>query len=138
MKISEILKDLTPSVIATAKDNKPYTTFITWLTALDDKTIRFAVNKDSLTAQNLKENPYASIEVFEDGTAVSISGSVKMVKEEIEELSFPVSVFEMSVENTVDNLFPGGTVKGKIPFEHTGDISKAKELDKIVLKALKE
>ncbi len=137
-ELLSFLNDLTPSVVATSKDNKPYTTFITWLIALDEKRLRFAVNKDSLTANNLKENPYASVEVFAEGIAVSISGSVKLIKEEIEELSFPVSVFELNVENVVDNLFPGGTVKGSIPFEHTGDVEKAKELDEIVLKALKE
>ncbi|NPA53476.1 MAG: pyridoxamine 5'-phosphate oxidase [Aquificae bacterium] len=137
-KLLEILKDLTPSVVATAKDNKPYTTFITWLTAVNPQKIRFAVNKGSKTYNNLKENPYASVEVFGEGIASSISGKTQLIKEEIEGLSFPVSVFELNVEKVVDNLFPGGNIKGSIPFEHTGDISKAKELDEIVLKALKE
>ena len=134
--VLNLLKNLTPSVVATAKENKPYTTFITWLIAKDEKTIRFAVNKDSLTANNIKENPYVSIEVFGNGIACSISGSAKIIKEEIETISFPVSVIEVNVENVVDNLFPGGTVTGEIPFKHTGDIEKAEDLDKKVLEAL--
>ncbi len=134
--VLNLLKNLTPSVVATAKENKPYTTFITWLIAKDEKTIRFAVNKDSLTASNIKENPYVSIEVFGDGIACSISGSAKIIKDEIETIPFPVSVIEVNVENVVDNLFPGGTVTGKIPFKHTGDIEKAEDLDKKVLEAL--
>ena len=136
--VLNLLKNLTPSVVATAKENKPYTTFITWLIAKDEKTIRFAVNKDSLTANNIKENPYVSIEVFGDGIACSISGSAKVIKDEIETISFPVSVIEVNVENVVDNLFPGGTVTGEIPFKHTGDIEKAEDLDKKVLEALTE
>ncbi len=136
--VLKILSDLTPSVIATSKDNKPYTTFITWLIAKDDRTVRFAVNKDSLTAENIRSNPYVSIEIFGENVACSISGSAKIVKDEIEDIPFPVSVVEVSVENVVDNLFPGGTVKGSIPFEHTGDIEKAEELDEKVLLALKE
>ena len=137
-EILEILNDLTPSVVATSKDNKPYTTFITWLVGLDENRIRFAVNKDSLTAQNIKENPYASVEIFGEKIAVSISGSAKIIKEEIETVPFPVSVVELNVENVVDNLFPGGTVTGRIPFKHTGDVSKAEDLDNKVLEALKE
>ena len=136
--VLNLLKNLTPSVVATAKENKPYTTFITWLIAKDEKTIRFAVNKDSLTANNIKENPYVSIEVFGNGIACSISGSAKVIKDEIETISFPVSVIEVNVENVVDNLFPGGTVTGEIPFKHTGDIEKAEDLDKKVLEALTE
>ncbi len=134
--VFNLLKRLTPSVVATAKDNKPYTTFITWLIAKDENTIRFAVNKDSLTANNVKENPYVSIEVFGDGIAYSISGLAKIIKDEIETLPFPVSVIEVKVENVVDNLFPGGTVTGEIPFKHTGDVEKAEDLDKKVLEAL--
>ncbi len=137
-KLVNLMKDLTPSVVATARDNKPYTTFITWLIAKDERTIRFAVNKDSLTAQNIRENPSVCIEVFGENTASSISGTAKVIKEEIETLPFPVSVIEVNVENVVDNLFPGADITGKIPFVHTGDVEKAKELDEKVLEALRE
>lgn len=132
----EKIKDLTPAVLATSKENKPYTTFITWLVALNEKTVRFALSTDSFSAVNLRENPYACIEIFGDGFALSLSGSVEQLKEKIDGISFPVSVFEFSVEKVVDNLFPGATVKGSIPFEHTGDLKKAEELDRVVLNAL--
>jgi hypothetical protein len=132
------LKDLTPSVLATSSDNKPYTTFITWLVALDEKTVRFALSKDSFSTENLKQNPYASVEVFAEGIALSISGPTKLIVDEIGELPFPVSVFEMKVEKVVDNLFPGANITGKIPFEHIGDLVQAKEFDKIVLKNLRD
>lgn len=132
------LQDLTPSVLATSKDNKPYTTFITWLIAKDNSAVRFALSKDSLSTENLKANPYASIEVFGEGFALSISGNTKLIVDEIEELPFPVSVFELKVEKVVDNLFPGANVTGKIPFEHTGDTVQAKEFDRIVLEELKK
>ncbi len=136
-KLLEILKDLTPCVVATASDNKPYTTFISWLIAKDEETIRFAVSKNSLTYENVKGNPNVSIEVFGKDTAVSISGKASIIKEEIEDIPFPVSVIEVKVQNVVDNLFPGGTVEGGIPFKHTGDVKKAEELDNKVLEALK-
>ena len=132
------LKDLIPSVLATSKDNKPYTTFITWLTAKDEKTIRFALSKDSVSTENLKNNPYASVELFGEGFAISVFGKTKLIVDEIEELPFPVSVFEMEVEKVVDNLFPGATITGRIPFEHTGDPVQASEFDRIVMEELKK
>ena len=136
-KISEILKDLTPAVVATDENGKPYTTFVTWLIAKDDNTLRFAANKDSRTINNIKNNPNVAIEVFDKDTALSIQGKAKIIKDEIEDIPFPVSVVEVNVENVTDNLFPGGTVEGQIPFKHTGDIQKAEELDKKVLEELK-
>ncbi len=136
-KISEILKDLTPAVVATDENGKPYTTFVTWLIAKDDNTLRFAANKDSRTINNIKNNPNVAIEVFDKDTALSIQGKAKIIKDEIEDIPFPVSVVEVNVENVTDNLFPGGTVEGQIPFKHTGDIQKAEELDKKILEELK-
>ncbi|WP_457635579.1 pyridoxamine 5'-phosphate oxidase family protein [Persephonella sp.] len=132
------LQDLIPSVLATSKDNKPYTTFITWLTVKNEKTVRFALSKDSVSTENLKNNPYASVEVFGEGFALSISGKTELIVDEIQQLPFPVSVFEMEVEKVVDNLFPGARVTGKIPFEHTGDTVQASEFDKIVMEELKK
>ncbi|WP_456463537.1 pyridoxamine 5'-phosphate oxidase family protein [Persephonella sp.] len=132
------LQELIPSVLATSKDNKPYTTFITWLTVKNEKTVRFALSKDSVSTENLKNNPYASVEVFGEGFALSISGKTKLIIDEIEQIPFPVSVFEMEVEKVVDNLFPGASVTGRIPFEHTGDTVQASEFDKIVLEELKK
>ncbi|NPA51462.1 MAG: pyridoxamine 5'-phosphate oxidase [Aquificae bacterium] len=135
----DLLKDLTPSVVATVTpDNKPYTTFVSWLIALDESTIRFAISSDSRTADNIRNNPYTSIEVFGPEIAASILGKAKIIKEKIEELPFPVSVIEVKVEEVNNNLFPGATITGEIPFEHTGNIQKALEFDTIVLNALRD
>ncbi len=60
-----------------------------------------------------------------------------MVLEKIDSVKFPVSVFEISVDRVENNLFPGATITGIIPFVHTGDLKKAVELDLAVLEALK-
>ncbi len=135
----DLLKELTPSVVATVSpDNKPYTTFVSWLIAVDEETIRFAISSNSRTAENIKGNPNVCIEVFGPDIAASISGTANITKEKIEELSFPVSVVEVKVEEVNNNLFPGATITGEIPFKHTGNIQKALEFDNIVLKALRE
>ncbi len=135
----DLLKEFTPSVIATVSpENKPYTTFITWLIAKDEETIRVAVSTNSTTVNNIRENPNVCIEVFGPDIAASISGTASILKENIEGISFPVSVVEIKIDNITNNLFPGATVTGEIPFKHTGNIQKALELDEKVLKALRE
>jgi hypothetical protein len=134
----KLMEDLTPAVVATVNNGKPYTTFITWLIAKDEKTVRMAVSKNATTTNNIRENPNISIEVFGENIASSIIGEAKIIKEEIPNIPFPVSIIEVNVKEVVNNLFPGGTVEGTIPFKHTGDTKKAEELDNLVLKALKE
>ncbi|MCS7084261.1 MAG: pyridoxamine 5'-phosphate oxidase family protein, partial [Aquificaceae bacterium] len=126
-----------PAVLATRDIQlQPHLTFLTWLYPITETTVRFAVSSGSQSAKNLTENPFAGVILFSLDTAISVYGSVKLVIERIEEVKFPVSVFELSIERSEDNLFPGGTVLGPIPFAHTGNLQKASELDQIVIKAL--
>lgn len=126
-----------PAVLATRDMQlQPHLTFLTWIYPLSETNIRLAVSSGSQSAKNMLENQFAGIILFSLDTAISIYGSVKLVLERIEELKFPVSVFELSIERVEDNLFPGGTVLGPIPFAHTGNLQKASELDQIVIKAM--
>ncbi len=134
----DLLKDLTPAILGTVDNDKPYLAFVSWLVAKDEKTLRVALSKNSKSVENIKINSNVAISVFGPSIAKTIYGTGKIVKDSIEDIAFPVSVIEINVENVVDNLFPGGNVKGTIPFEHTGNVQKALELDEKVLKALKE
>lgn len=91
-------------------------------------------NKEHLI---LDVNTPISSSVFGPEIAATIYGKAEIIKDSIEDIPFGVSVLEVKVENVVDNLFPGATVKGTIPFEHTGNVQKALELDEKVLKALR-
>ncbi len=75
--------------------------------------------------------------VFSTNTALAIYGSAKLILERIEDVKFPVSVFEISIQKVEDVLFPGSTVVGTIPFMHTGNLQRAGELDELVLSALR-
>jgi hypothetical protein len=131
------MEELTPCVVSTVEGDKPYSTFITWLIAIDDETLRMAVSADAKTTNNIRNNPNVSIEVFDKDVAMSITGTANIIQDEIPTIPFPVSVIEIKVNGVRNNLFPGGTITGKIPFVHTGDIEKAEELDNMVLEALK-
>lgn len=133
----KLLNDLTPAVFATVDGDKPYLAFVSWLIAKDQNTLRVALSKNSKSVENVKNNPNVAISVFGPEIAATIYGKAEIIKNSIEDIPFGVSVLEVKVENVVDNLFPGATVKGTIPFEHTGNVQKALELDDKVLKALR-
>ncbi len=136
-KVYQVMQDLTPVVVSTSVNNKPYTTFISWAIAKDEDTIRIAVSTNAKTTENIRANPNVCLELFDKDLAVSISGQAKIITEQIEGIPFPVAVIEIKITEIVDNLFPGATITGKIPFTHTGNVEKAEELDKKVLEALR-
>ncbi|MFN4308130.1 pyridoxamine 5'-phosphate oxidase family protein [Sulfurihydrogenibium azorense] len=135
--LMKLLNDLTPAVFATVDGDKPYLAFVSWLIAKDQNTLRVALSKNSKSVENIKNNPNMAVSVFGPEIAATIYGKAEIIKDSIEDIPFGVSVLEVKVENVVDNLFPGATVKGTIPFEHTGNVQKALELDEKVLKALR-
>jgi len=137
----DLMRDLNvfPVVVATVDgEGNPHLAFITWVYPTDERTIRIAVSSNAKTAQNIRQNSRVAIQVFAPDKALSCYGVGKEVKEKIEDVPFPVSVFEVQIDEVENSLFPGATITGIIPFAHTGNVLKMTELDSKVLKALKE
>jgi len=127
-----------PVVLCTVdKDGNPHLTFITWVYPVDDKTIRIALSSNAKSAKNMLQTSTVSLMIIAQDKALACYGKASMIKDRIDEVKFPVSVFEVEIYNIENNLFPGGTITGTIPFMHTGDLQKAGELDQLVLDALR-
>jgi len=127
-----------PCVLGTTdKEGSIHMTFITWVYPVSERILRFALSSGSKSAKNLQETGKACFMFFSPEKALACYGSVQMVLERIEEVKFPVSVFEMRVDRVENNLFPGATITGIIPFAHTGDLEKMVELDNAVIEAMR-
>ncbi len=127
-----------PCVLGTTdKEGNMHMTFITWVYPKSEKILRFALSSGSKSAKNIQETKRACFMFFSPGRALTCYGDAQMIIERIEEVKFPVSVFEMHIDKVEDNLFPGATITGIIPFAHTGDLEKMAELDSIVLKVMR-
>ncbi|SHK26213.1 pyridoxamine 5'-phosphate oxidase family protein [Thermocrinis minervae] len=139
-ELFDLMRELSifPAVLATVDaGGDMHQTFITWLYPIEQNLIRMALSSNSKSAQNMIQTQKASLFFFAPNTAIACYGSVRLVKERIESVKFPVNVFEMEVQKVENCLFPGGTVLGVVPFMHTGNLQKAAELDSLVLEALK-
>ncbi|MCS7170895.1 MAG: pyridoxamine 5'-phosphate oxidase family protein [Aquificaceae bacterium] len=127
-----------PAVLATAdKDGNVHLTFVTWIYPIDEKTIRVALSSNAKSSKNLLQTGRACLMLMAQNTSLACCGKAALFQDRIEEVKFPVSVFEIRLESVEDALFPGGTITGTIPFMHTGDLQKAGELDQMVLEALR-
>ncbi len=138
--LMDLMRDLGvfPAVLGTVdKEGNMHLTFITWVYPTDERTIRFALSSGAKSSKNIQQTGAASLMLFAPDIALACYGSAQMVSDRIEEVKFPVSVFEMNIERAENNLFPGGTVTGIIPFAHTGNLTNMAELDLTVIEAMK-
>ncbi|WP_461831314.1 pyridoxamine 5'-phosphate oxidase family protein [Aquifex sp.] len=136
----DLMRDLNvfPVVVSTVdKEGDIHITFITWVYPVDERTIRIAVSSKAKTSQNIRETGKVAIQIFAPDKALSCYGRGKEIVEKIEDVPFPVSVFEVEIDTVENALFPGATITGIIPFAHTGNVLKMTELDNKVLQALK-
>ncbi len=139
-ELIDLMRDLGvfPVVVGTVdKEGNQHMTFITWIYPVDERTLRFAVSSKAKTAQNVRDTGKVAIQIFAPDKSLTCYGVAKEVIEKIEGVPFDVSVFELSIENVENSLFPGSTITGVIPFAHTGNVLKMVELDEKVMKALK-
>jgi len=113
-----------PVVLGTVdKDSNLHLAFITWVYPVDDRTLRFALSSNATSAKNIAETGKVSFMIFGANTALAIYGKAKLILDGIEEVRFPVSVFEAFIERVDNVLFPGGI--GFIRFEKTALEEKA-------------
>ncbi len=137
----DLMRDLNvfPIVVATTdKEGHLHITFITWVYPIDERRLRIAVSSNAKTSQNIRETGRVAIQIFAPKKALSVYGNAIEIKERIEGVPFPVSVFEIDIDTVDNTLFPGATITGIIPFTHTGNVLKMTELDTKVLNALRE
>ena len=136
----DLMRDLGvfPVVVGTVdREGNQHLTFVTWIYPVDERTLRIAVSSQAKTAQNMRETKKVALQLFAPDKCLTCYGTAEEIIERIEGIPFDVSVFEMSVENVENSLFPGSTITGIIPFAHTGNVKKMVELDEKVISALK-
>ncbi len=140
-ELIDLMRDLNvfPVVVGTVdNEGNIHMTFITWIHPVDERTLRIAVSSGAATSQNIRDNGKVAVHIFAPDKSLTCYGTAKEVIEKIEDVPFPVSVFEMSIDRVENTLFPGSTITGIVPFAHTGKVHKMVELDKKVLDAMKQ
>ncbi|MFZ4450289.1 pyridoxamine 5'-phosphate oxidase family protein [Salibacterium aidingense] len=117
--------------------NSPSVSAISWLYALDQKTLRFCVESRSIILDNLKKNNQMVITFIGNGSTYAISGKGKILAEEIENMPIKLALIECSVEEVKDIMFYGAKMIHEPEFEKTYDAEAASKLDSQVMDAMK-
>ncbi|MFD3448003.1 pyridoxamine 5'-phosphate oxidase family protein [Microbacteriaceae bacterium 4G12] len=116
----------------------PNVSAISWVYAMDESTIRFAVDQRSRIIENLRTNPALILNVIANETVYSISGRAAIKTDRMEGVPLKLTLVEVSVEEVRDVMFYGAKVSVEPKYEKTYDPRAAAKLDAQVLTALKE
>jgi len=117
--------------------NTPVTNAISWLIALDDKTIRFAVDQRSFIVSNIEAVQGVSLSLFSNETVYSILGDAKVLTKQLPSIPLKLACIEVEIKEVKNILFYGSKIVTEPAYAKTYDERAAKKLDLAVLNGLK-
>lgn len=121
-----------------SESNGPTSSAISWIYAIDNKTLRFAVDQRSRIVANIRKNVQVAISMFASGTVHEILGKCKVVADALEEVPFKLACVDISIDSTRDAMFYGARISVEPEYEKTYDKRAAEKLDGQVFAAMKK
>lgn len=99
-------------VLASAsRDGGPATHVVSWVLAVDARTVRLAVRHAAEAVEHVRETGRLAIEVIGDGFAVGARGSARVVREHMPSTPMGNAMIEMHVEQVVSHLPRGMSLR---------------------------
>ncbi len=114
----------------------PNVNAISWVFALNTKTIRFAIDNRSRMIKNIKANHGVVLTMIANGSTYAIAGEAQVVSEQIEGVPLKLALIEMNVREVRDVMFYGAKLTIEPLYDNTYDEEAAAKLDKQVMSAL--
>ncbi|MEH7456773.1 hypothetical protein CON65_02750 [Bacillus pseudomycoides] len=118
--------------------NIPNVSAISWVYAMSETSIRFAVDQRSRIVENLRHHAELVLTIMANESVFSISGEAKVLTDRMEGVSLKLTVVEVAVKEVRDVMFYGARLVAEPTYEKTYDIRAAKKLDHQVLTGMKE
>lgn len=116
----------------------PNVSAISWVYAMDEKKIRFAVDQRSRIVQNLRHRKELVITVMADESVYAICGDAMLKTERMEDVPLKLALIEMAVREVRDVMFYGAKLTIEPKYEKTYDLRAATRLDNQILSAIRE
>ncbi|AIK39846.1 hypothetical protein COM13_08180 [Bacillus pseudomycoides] len=116
----------------------PNVSAISWVYAINETSIRFAIDQRSRIAENLRHHAGIVLTVMANESVFSISGEAKILKERLDGSPLKLTAVEVSVQEVRDVMFYGAKLASEPTYEKTYDPRAAETLDNQVLTAMKE
>jgi hypothetical protein len=86
---------------------------ISWITALDSRTLRFAVSPQVSTYRNILRNDRVMFELLGGAMTLGISGTARVLAEAMPDVPFPMAMVEVIVEEVKDDSVIGRGIEGE-------------------------
>ncbi len=100
-------------VMATATpQGQLHTAIMTWVVAKDSRTIRVALDKKGRPLTHIRNNENVALEILGDDINMGVIGKARVIKEQLDSLTFPCAVVEIKIEEVIDHGFSDICFKG--------------------------
>jgi uncharacterized pyridoxamine 5'-phosphate oxidase family protein len=116
----------------------PNVSAISWIIAVRDDLIYFAVDNRSRIIHNIKKNNQVVINLIANESVYSISGKSFIKLERIPDVPLKLALVEVNITEVRDVMFYGSKISVEPQYEKTYDKVAAAKLDKQVIEALKK
>jgi hypothetical protein len=120
-----------------AENQSPNMNAISWFTALDEETVRFAVDQRSWIVSNIEKNSFVSCSLFANETIYCITGKATILSSQLPGIPLKLACIEVKVSEVKNIMFYGSKISVEPGYVKTYDEKAAKKLDDSVLKALR-
>ncbi|MGI8550234.1 MAG: pyridoxamine 5'-phosphate oxidase family protein [Dehalococcoidia bacterium] len=104
------------SVVVTTVDeaSRPWTGVMSWVRAVDPRTIHLIIANFSESLRNLRANGQIMLQLLGDDFTYGVRGIARVVEERLEGAPVPAVLVEMTVEYVKDDLTPGRLFRAQI------------------------
>ncbi|SHE69179.1 Pyridoxamine 5'-phosphate oxidase [Seinonella peptonophila] len=113
-----------------------YSTALSWVYAIDQQTIRYAIDHKSQFIRILEENPNIVLHFIGCESVFRVAGKAKLRAAKAEDVSINLALIEVKVEEVRDIIFFGGKITTDPAFIKTYDEKLIEKLDREVGQAI--
>ncbi|MYL63640.1 hypothetical protein GLW07_09780 [Bacillus hwajinpoensis] len=116
----------------------PNVSAISWLYAVDQQSIVFAVDQKSRIVSNIKANDQISITLIGNESTYAITGRALLMEERMENVPLKLTKFKLDIKEVRDIMFYGAKMSVEPAYEKVYDPEAAAKLDRSVMAQLKK
>ena len=116
----------------------PNVNAISWIFAINEETIYFAVDNRSRIIENIKGNQKVVVNLIANESSYSISGEAAVKQEKLAGVPLKLALVEIKIKEVRDVMFYGSKITTEPQYDKTYDKEAAARLDQQVLEAMKK
>lgn len=116
----------------------PNVSAISWVLAIDEETIYFAVDNKSRIIQNITHNNKVVINLIANESTYSVQGEAVLKEERLQGVPLKLALVEIKINEVRDVMFYGSKIITEPEYDKTYDKNAAARLDRQVMEAMKK